>query len=521
MKEIKTHTKLLAILAFLEGGIVMCIELLGARLIAPIYGSSLEVWSIVLAVSIGALTLGYFAGGFFSSVKKPALLLHILFLLAAGFIFLMPTLASLTVTNFNAETLITNTLIASIAFLFPPLFLLGSTTPIIINLKSDNPNEAGKIAGSIYGISTLGGIFFTYFTGFYLIPKYGLTDTAFIAAVIIGSISFFVLITARFYPAFAVIPLLLVAVFSKSNTTSSANDVTILHYSEGLLGQLLLVDMPKDFVSTATHTRSLFINRIGQTIVDKETGISSWDYPNYLVSLASTLKPNPSVLVLGLGGGTVPRYLNSYVGASVDAVELDKRIGIIAQQYFGLTNTKIIIDDARHYLETNKKKYDLIIFDLYKGESPPSHTLSVEAFIKVKNLLNENGICVINFNGFISGEEGKGGRSLLKTLQEAGFKVKLLPTFGEERYRNGLYIASVHEHSITNPTMALNIKNNPVSLDSLLIPIASINLDDAVILTDDKPLLEKLNTKASKSWRGDYYDNFTKKLTQKGVGTFK
>jgi hypothetical protein len=45
-------------------------------------------------------------------------------------------------------------------------------------------------------------------------------------------------------------------------------------------------------------------------------------------------------------------------------------------------------------------------------------------------LLLENGICVINFNGFIHDKEGLGGRSLLKTLQEAGFEVKIIPTFG-------------------------------------------------------------------------------------------
>lgn len=268
-----------------------------------------------------------------------------------------------------------------------------------------------------------------------------------------------------------------------------------------------------------TTERALFVNRIGQTWVNAETGESRWDYPNYLVTLASTLKPNPNVLVLGLGGGTVPRYLESALGANIDAVEIDKRMNVISKQFFSLGNTKVIIDDARHYIETCYKKYDLIIFDLYKGESPPSHTLSVETFLKIKKLLLKDGMCIINFNGFIDNEEGLAGRSIIKTLKAAGFKVKAIPTTGEEQYRNILFLASTEIKNLTKPKFPLNLNGKNINIDSLSLKIN--NLNDAFIITDDKPILEKLNEKASKKWRESYYNNYTKPLNNKGIQIFK
>lgn len=137
----------------------MCIELLGARFLAPIYGSSLEVWSIVLAVSIGALTFGYFTGGFFSLKKDKNSILHFTLLSSGVLIAIMPLLARIIINDFNSNSLIFDCFIASLIFIAPQLFLLGSSTPIIIELYSKTKEDSGKTSGLIYSISTLGGIF--------------------------------------------------------------------------------------------------------------------------------------------------------------------------------------------------------------------------------------------------------------------------------------------------------------------------------------------------------------------------
>ncbi len=59
--------KKLLFLSFVEGATVMVAELCGAKLLAPIFGSSLYVWASVLGITLFALALGYFFGGYWSS----------------------------------------------------------------------------------------------------------------------------------------------------------------------------------------------------------------------------------------------------------------------------------------------------------------------------------------------------------------------------------------------------------------------------------------------------------------------
>ena len=56
-----------------------------------------------------------------------------------------------------------------------PLIFLGSTSPVIILLATKQVEKAGKNAGLVYSISTLGGIFMTFLLGFFVIEQYGIT----------------------------------------------------------------------------------------------------------------------------------------------------------------------------------------------------------------------------------------------------------------------------------------------------------------------------------------------------------
>ena len=101
--------------------------------------------------------------------------------------------------------------------------------------------------------------------------------------------------------------------------------------------------------------RLLFVNRIGQTVVNLKTGKSRWSYPDYVTAIASVLPDNSDALILGIGGGTIASRLNRALGLNVDAVEFDARILEVAKRYFGLSKAvNPIIDDARHYLETKE-----------------------------------------------------------------------------------------------------------------------------------------------------------------------
>ena len=61
--QLPFRRNILLLVAFIEGGAVMAIELAGAKMVAPFYGTSLYVWASVLAVTLSGLTTGYFLGG--------------------------------------------------------------------------------------------------------------------------------------------------------------------------------------------------------------------------------------------------------------------------------------------------------------------------------------------------------------------------------------------------------------------------------------------------------------------------
>ena len=72
-------------LVFIEGVAVMAAELIGAKLIGPLYGNSLYIWAAVLGITLFSLTLGYYIGGWLSARFQNLILsLGILALIGGG-----------------------------------------------------------------------------------------------------------------------------------------------------------------------------------------------------------------------------------------------------------------------------------------------------------------------------------------------------------------------------------------------------------------------------------------------------
>ena len=81
-------------------------ELLGAKMLAPFFGSSLYVWATVLAVTLGGLAGGYFIGGILSYKSKNKNILFYILLIAAGFTSLMPFISKIVLQLVNSDMLL-------------------------------------------------------------------------------------------------------------------------------------------------------------------------------------------------------------------------------------------------------------------------------------------------------------------------------------------------------------------------------------------------------------------------------
>lgn len=494
----------------------MLLETSSPLIVAPLLGHSIIIWATMICLSVGALALGYFLGGFLS--KKPRSENFVLGLFGINSLLLFLGWILLYLQNTSGAGLATpffTWLIVAIVLFFP-LILFGASTPLIVALLHSKYLDSPAVVGRLYSVSTMGGILFSLMAGYFFIPEIGISDTLLTAILLTALFPIIVFIRQKQYK-FG-LPLLGLGVISLIMAQQEVelpkdSDFKVEYFSESINGQLIVAD----FEMNDQPNRILFINRMGQTWINRKTGFSQWPYVNYVTAAADIYPQGSRSLVLGLGGGIIPKQIASYNGHQVDAVELDERIIEISKKYFGLrgTGVKTYADDARRYIKNTTKKYNFILFDIFNGEILPSHGLSLQAFEDVKKILDPNGLIVVNFNGFISGKEGLPGRSLIKTLQEAGYTVKLFDTSAgnqSEEDRNLLYLAYLNEPNYENAEIHVRLQEGEYKIAEHLIDPSTLDLSDAIVITDDLPVMEYINRYAAKSWRKSYLENFTLKF---------
>ena len=163
------------------------------------------------------------------------------------------------------------------------------------------------------------------------------------------------------------------------------------------------MDYPSyDLTEDGRMGRGLIVNNTLQTYVGVADSMkySIWTWDHYIPTAASIYPAGSKVLLLGLGGGTIVKQLNR-LGFEVDVVEIDRRIWEVSVDYFNLDpGTNVVIDDARHYIRTTDKTYDIVIFDTFLGESVPEHLLTMEGIADARSVLNPGGTIMANFYGF-------------------------------------------------------------------------------------------------------------------------
>ena len=127
------------------------------------------------------------------------------------------------------------------------------------------------------------------------------------------------------------------------------------------------------------------------------------DYTKMLLA-ALYLKPDPAnILVIGLGGGTLPRVLHKIVPmAKIDSVELDPSVVKVAARFFGFSpgqDSAVAIEDGRVFVKRAQKqgkKYDLIVLDAFDHVYIPEHLLTREYLGEVRSLLVADGVMAAN-----------------------------------------------------------------------------------------------------------------------------
>ncbi|MCF8298383.1 MAG: fused MFS/spermidine synthase [Saprospiraceae bacterium] len=508
MAKEKTNRFILLLIAFWEGATVMACELFGAKMIAPFFGTTIYSWAGVLAITLGGLAAGYYFGGWLTTKYKPIKLLNIILISSGAFMLLMPFISNGIMTAAINMNILSGLILSLIVFLFPPIVFFGMVSPVIIHALVSSVDATGKTAGRVYAISTVGGVLNTLFLGFYIIPEFGIKIPTLIYGAIILLLPVLLIQKKRKIPTALVLIFALaivIGVQTKASENKERQMFNISYSSEGLLGQVKVMDYGwKDDNFGFMPLRGLLVNNTWQTVINSNDMTGMLDYIYFMRPLFSAYTKKSEVLLIGLGGGTLCKEIQKK-NLNVEVVEIDKRLKEISHRFFGLDRkTNIIIDDGRHYLNKTKKKYDIIVFDAFLGENPPWHLLTLQSFERVKELLNPEGSLFIEFYGYIEGETGLSGRSVYRTLIEAGFKTEIIATSAEDGIeRNFIYVASENDFDFNGLDYS-GIKYTDKKIDDLnnfLLNTSEIDFANAVTLTDDCPALEKMLMNPALDWR--------------------
>lgn len=166
--------------------------------------------------------------------------------------------------------------------------------------------------------------------------------------------------------------------------------------------------------------RRLLNDDLIQNTYDPEQKKSLSTFTGALTGLAAAYAVKmESVLCIGVGAGMVPRQL-AMLGATVDAVEINPDITLLAEQYFDFDSTAInlTIDEGRSFVEQSTDTYDVVVLDAFLGMSTPPHLLTLEAMMALRDRLRPSGVLVINTFGEFDLKRRKMSACLDCTLRE-------------------------------------------------------------------------------------------------------
>lgn len=162
---------LILILAFISGFIIMSIELLGGRILAPYFGSSIFVWGSIITVFMLSLALGYLIGGRLT-LRPTSLKRYGSFFITAAILLTPLIFYANEIMEFlflRVEDPRYGSLLVSLMLFFLPTVVLGMIAPYSVRLLVIDSERSGQVAGNLYFVSTLGSAIGTLATSFYLV----------------------------------------------------------------------------------------------------------------------------------------------------------------------------------------------------------------------------------------------------------------------------------------------------------------------------------------------------------------
>jgi spermidine synthase len=462
---------------FVAGMSTLAIEFTTGRMLQTVYGTSNIVWANVIGLVLLFLTVGYFIGGRLAD-KRPYPQTFYALVAWAGFsavffllltsVLLKTAASALAAVNVSA---IASSLIGVVFALAVPITLLGCISPFAIRLAVQNVEEAGRISGRIYAVSTWGSLLGTYLPVLFVLPLAGSRLTA----LIFGGI------------------LLLVGLGGLWQTQAKSRLVALLlplallpvalAWTSGGIkaydGQIFETESAYNYIQVVRQGECnyLLLNE-GQAYHSfycdggEVSRVSVWSIMLAVPYFNAPPVEIDRVAVIGLAAGTIPKQFTRVFGPlPIDGIELDGEIVQAGIDYFDLTepNINLIVGDGRYELNQLPHRYDVITIDAYKVPYIPWHLTTQDYFEEVRDHLTETGVVAMNVGR--TPEDRRLIDAMTATLQTVYPTVHAIDVPGS---LNTILVATVQ------PTTLDNLIQNLALLDASVDPLLRAAVETAV-----------------------------------------
>lgn len=420
---------MLEIIAFCCGALVMVLEMVGARVLAPHVGTSAIVWTSLIGVVLACLATGAWLGGRLADRHLSRRgLARILLGAALGSALAAGTHRWVGATLCAATPDIRLAAVAcALGILALPALCCGMTGPYITRLRIRDVATSGATVGRLSALSTAGSIAGTFLGGFVLISYF--PSSAILWGVALGLLLLSLaacpsrprgrLVLLAALPALALwdgqarpVPLMLESPYNCMvihEEQDGDRAVRILSTDPGYSQSGMYLDDPDELY---------------------------FDYTRFY-ALAVQARPQArDVLMLGGGGGSVPKWLlagKSGLDAAalrLTVVELDPAMTKVARRWFCLPaddpRLRLVHADARTFLDRQREQYDILLVDVFSScYSIPFHMGTSEAFAAMRRALRPGGVLAMNVIAAVEGEDGRLLRAIHAGLRQHFARVEV------------------------------------------------------------------------------------------------
>ncbi len=390
-------TRRVQLVAAVVGAASLGAEIAATRLLAPWFGASTIIWANTIATVLVALSAGYWIGGRLADRDPTLRGMSRVVLLAAALLALVPFVAgpflrvSVDALDSVDAGAFAGSLIAVLILVATPVLLLGTIAPYAVRLSVRAVDEAGRVAGRLYAISTLGSLIGVFLSALVLIPLVG-TRRTFLSFALALAIVAVPALGRRFVLAPVAVAALMAIPVGTVKDSGSASVVwdreTEYQYAR--------------VVEESDGERRLELNE-GQAIhsIYRPGEWLTGDYWDEMLVLpfGASKRPPRSVAILGNAAGTTARaYGHFFPGTRVDGVEIDGELSEVGRRLFDLRGDDIHLHtaDARPYLRRTGRRFDLIVVDAYRQPYIPFYLATREFFALARERLTGRGMLVIN-----------------------------------------------------------------------------------------------------------------------------